>query len=633
MPLLRSLNAPASASSELPFALNEPLSGALALLSPGLNPARARQRLIWAFLALMTDPIDPLRQRQRLFPLTEDETPLAPEPDRLWEQLRWICQLFALGPAHLGALYERLLHLDASGRRKGGGCFYTPDALARAMADFVMTALARQNRRLSTGLALLDPAMGGGAFLRACADVWLSDSAAPNAAIWKSLHGADLDAGALEAARLSLWAQAGCPSATPPLRFMGEQLQVADALLEPIARQFDGIIGNPPYLGVKQALDAGKRAAYEAAFQTARGQYDLYGLFIERSLALLKPGGILAFLLPKPLLVNEHQQAVRRLLLENRLLAAWDIGKDAFSPQAAVETVALFVERAGLTPQNPEKPFIACRWDRRAAEAKPAAEIFQSDMNRFEERALNLWLTPPRVCFLDAMAAHSCPLASLLAEDGARHQGRGIEAGKNRCAKSRRSEADRPVLSGQDVSAFQLPLTPRHFIRPDALDAKTLKPMALYQTPRLLIRRVADTPIAALDESVGWLTLNTLYNFHLRDNALLPAICALINSPPARAWFRLRYYFSEALFPYLRQQQILAIPIPSADRLTLAMPDRDNDSKPSRGNVLQELTFIYRQFCEQRPDSGARALLHERLLAVSCLAYGVQASPDWLETA
>lgn len=60
---------------------------------------------------------------------------------------------------------------------------------------------------------------------------------------------------------------------------------------------FDVLIGNPPYLRV-QGIDPAIKKKYAAAYESAKGAYDLYILFTERGHQLLSENGILNFIQP-----------------------------------------------------------------------------------------------------------------------------------------------------------------------------------------------------------------------------------------------------------------------------------------------------------------------------------------------
>jgi SAM-dependent methyltransferase len=78
--------------------------------------------------------------------------------------------------------------------------------------------------------------------------------------------------------------------------------------------QFDFIIGNPPYVPITD-LTIGERDSYRSEYATARGRFDLYLLFFEQSLRLLKPDGRLVFITPEKFLYVDTAEPLRHLLL------------------------------------------------------------------------------------------------------------------------------------------------------------------------------------------------------------------------------------------------------------------------------------------------------------------------------
>lgn len=85
-----------------------------------------------------------------------------------------------------------------------------------------------------------------------------------------------------------------------------------DFLTEPLD-DFDYIIGNPPYVAIT-GLSEQERTSYRRMYSTARGRFDLYMLFFERSLRLLRAGGRLAFITPEKFLYVEAAGPLRELL-------------------------------------------------------------------------------------------------------------------------------------------------------------------------------------------------------------------------------------------------------------------------------------------------------------------------------
>ncbi|MCF2143229.1 MAG: Eco57I restriction-modification methylase domain-containing protein [Candidatus Heimdallarchaeota archaeon] len=79
---------------------------------------------------------------------------------------------------------------------------------------------------------------------------------------------------------------------------------------------FDIILGNPPYLECKKMRNILEKHLYKRLFRTAYKLYDLAVLFIERGLHLLKPNGILVYLITNKFLSTDFGLRTREMLLE-----------------------------------------------------------------------------------------------------------------------------------------------------------------------------------------------------------------------------------------------------------------------------------------------------------------------------
>jgi len=177
-----------------------------------------------------------------------------------------------LGVEQLGAVYERVLDyapaferesvsLAPSGQRKTTGTFYTPRSMTEYLVRRTLAPLVRtRTPEQILSLRIVDPAMGSGAFLvAACryladayeaalvaegtvaaSDLTPADRAAFRRAVaQRCLYGVDLNATAVQLARLSLWL---CTlAADRPLTFFDHHLRAGNSLvgarLEEVARQ------------------------------------------------------------------------------------------------------------------------------------------------------------------------------------------------------------------------------------------------------------------------------------------------------------------------------------------------------------------------------------------------------------
>lgn len=79
--------------------------------------------------------------------------------------------------------------------------------------------------------------------------------------------------------------------------------------------QYDFIVGNPPYVPIT-GLSTEERTRYRSMFATAQGRLDLYLLFFERALRLLKPTGRLVLITPEKYLYVQSAGKLRNFLCQ-----------------------------------------------------------------------------------------------------------------------------------------------------------------------------------------------------------------------------------------------------------------------------------------------------------------------------
>ncbi len=85
---------------------------------------------------------------------------------------------------------------------------------------------------------------------------------------------------------------------------------------------FDIVIGNPPYINIKLLTrnDDGEKVYYKRTFNAAVGNYDLYVLFIEKGISLLKIDGFISFIVPNKFMVTDYGSGIRKFILEEVII-------------------------------------------------------------------------------------------------------------------------------------------------------------------------------------------------------------------------------------------------------------------------------------------------------------------------
>ncbi|MGI8497829.1 MAG: HsdM family class I SAM-dependent methyltransferase [Gemmatimonadaceae bacterium] len=93
------------------------------------------------------------------------------------------------------------------------------------------------------------------------------------------------------------------------------EIRQADFLLASSDR-CDYVVGNPPYVPIT-GLSSRERTEYRKRYITAQGRFDLYLLFFERALSLLRPGGRLVYVTPEKFLYVATAMPLRSLLRDD----------------------------------------------------------------------------------------------------------------------------------------------------------------------------------------------------------------------------------------------------------------------------------------------------------------------------
>jgi len=297
----------------------------------------------------------------------------------------------------LGTIYEQYLGhraqdpegkqvVDRRAKRKAQGIYYTPQFVVRYIVGQTLGRLLEdRDYEQARQVKILDPACGSGSFLIEAFDVLdrylagvrgqaaplsrsvgeglgvraagdIHDFARRMEILTGNLYGVDLDAQAVEIARLNLLLKAVNQRGELPrldnirqgnsligsteLTGASGTSEELEAAFGPHWRDkhsfnweeqfprimerggFDVIVGNPPYIRI-QTLPKDDAHWYGDHYQAAGGSYDIYVLFVERALELLRPGGVFGMILPNKFFTASYGEGLRRLLSEHK--AVWQV--------------------------------------------------------------------------------------------------------------------------------------------------------------------------------------------------------------------------------------------------------------------------------------------------------------------
>jgi type I restriction-modification system DNA methylase subunit len=261
----------------------------------------------------------------------------------------------------LGTVYEQYLShiLKKTGKRakltenqshrKEQGIYYTPVYIVDYIVRSTLGELLKQREADAEKIKVLDPACGSGSFLIKAFDILKEHYGSKDhkqtqldletgipfkmkeKILKENIFGVDLDKQAVEIAQLNLLLKIAEGRFRLPL--LEQNIQCGNSLIEDetIADSkafkwdekfrgimkdggFDVVIGNPPYVRVDSLREEDK-SYWKGIFDSTKGKYDLYYLFIESIFRWLKDGGVCGFIVPNKFCAASSARRLREIIV------------------------------------------------------------------------------------------------------------------------------------------------------------------------------------------------------------------------------------------------------------------------------------------------------------------------------
>ncbi|MDL5512889.1 N-6 DNA methylase [Arenibacter sp. M-2] len=232
-------------------------------------------------------------------------------------------------------------------------------------------------------LTICDPACGSGAFLNQALDFLIKEhkyidelkakvlggglvfADIENTILENNIYGVDLNEESVEIAKLSLWLRTAQPRRK--LNDLSSNIKCGNSLIDDkkVAGNkafdwqqqfpkvfkkggFDVVIGNPPYVKLEVIKETSEQLK-QIGFETFDKRGDLYVLFVEKGFEILKPSGVISFIMPNKWLQAGYGQPLRKYFLKKRIVQLIDFGDIQIFQGATTYPLIFIAENAAPT--------------------------------------------------------------------------------------------------------------------------------------------------------------------------------------------------------------------------------------------------------------------------------------------
>ena len=414
----------------------------------------------------------------------------------------------------------------------------------------------QQYREAVRNIKIIDPACGSGAFLITAFEFLLnynkylddkifdlvgtSDlfSDRTKEILQNNIFGVDLNKESVEITKLSLWLKTADKNKT--LASLENNIKCGNSLIDDpeIAGNlafnwekefpkifanggFDIVVGNPPYVSAEYISEIDK-TFYEKNYYSAYGRQNLYIIFYERAINLLKENGNLGFITPYTILKNMYYKEIREYILKNTsILEIIDFKGITVFQDAGVDSIILLLKK--------EKRI---EYDIKYINNIKAFETQIYDINYFknsqitEKEDLSI-LFSKNENLLNKILDHKDNLK--LKEIIDFKQGIITGGNKNFLVSEKLNNCEK-VLTGTDFNRYKLFDSNQYIIYDIEKLHRPRKREIFESKEKILLRQTGAFPICMLDTN-QYFTLDTVHNGILKqENFNIKYILSLLNS-------------------------------------------------------------------------------------------------------
>lgn len=333
---------------------------------------------------------------------------------------------------------------------------------------------------------------------------------------------------------------------------------------------FDAVIGNPPYLGGREWKEEGGRR-YEyfvEKYEIAEYQFDIYALFWEQGIRLLKQRGLIGYITPNTWLNNQSNTKLRRFILENSsVVSIADYSREKVFHGAVVLPIITILKKDRISSSEVEI-FVP-----NGGKLVRSHCIKQKTWEQDEAKVFNIGLREQDVAIRSKIENAGKALEDhAVVKFGIKlyETGKGKPPQKSSDAKDHIFESSKKLdstyrryLEGKDVNRYSINWQNRWLKYGENLAAP--RAPALFKGARLLIRRIVGERLIGTLAEADYVTSQLLQIVKPYDEKMAKFLLGILNSSLIAYYFRKKYNRTDKTFPEIRIYELASLPICEID--------------------------------------------------------------------